>query len=143
VPTREIHKLAGWQTALSAYIESYRHRFQYGQHDCFTFVAGAIAAQTGLDVTEGIDYASRTEAWAITRARGGNLAKCFESIVAPYRIVPSPIAFCRRGDPVVIRQGQRGASLGIVSLTGRDVVTVTSIGITRLPMARVFQGFTL
>jgi hypothetical protein len=75
--------------------------------------------------------------------RGRNLADAFAAVVAPYGILPAPVSLCHRGDPVVIRQGQRGASLGIVSLTGKDIITVTSIGLVRIPLARAFQGFHL
>lgn len=98
-------------------------------------------AQTGVDVTAGVEYSSRGEAWVAIRQRGRGLAEAFAAVVEPYGIRPSQVAFCRRGDPVVIRQGQRGASLGIVSLTGREIVTVTNIGLVRVPLARAFQGF--
>ncbi len=89
----------------------------------------------------GVNYRSRRESMAAIRERGSNLAEAFAAVVAPYDICPCAVLLCHRGDPVVIRQGQGGASLGIVGLSGKDIVTVTNVGLARLPLTRAIQGF--
>lgn len=43
-------RLPGWEAALTAYVEQYRHHpFQWGQHDCLLFGVGAVRAITGAD----------------------------------------------------------------------------------------------
>ena len=136
-------RLANWQTALSNYLSTYDHRFKYGEHDCFLFVAGAIAAQSGIDVSVGVTYTSRRESLAEIKRYGRSFADAFAAVVARYGILPCPAVRAHRGDPVVIQQGRRSTSLGIVSLSGKDIISVTNTGLARLPLARALQGYKL
>lgn len=46
----ELVRHSTWEQSLSEYIESKRHEpFEYGEHDCCTFISGAVEAMTGMD----------------------------------------------------------------------------------------------
>lgn len=43
-------RLPDWEVRLAAYLEALRlRRFAWGEHDCCTFAAGAVAAMTAVD----------------------------------------------------------------------------------------------
>ena len=49
-------RLSSWEQNLSEYLSSKRHEpFQYGKHDCCTFVSGAVEAITGENPMADID----------------------------------------------------------------------------------------
>lgn len=123
-----------WPAALDAFLLANAAReFQYGDWDCCLFVADAIQAMTGTDIAAKFrgEYESRKEALQVGEEFCGaaSIKAIVESVTAEYGMEPIPMNLARRGDMVAIsRQNGRDLSLGIVSLTGRDILIAGKVG---------------
>lgn len=78
-------------------------------------------------------YATRKAAMALVRERAGRggVKAVAEYAAVEFEMPLVPIALARRGDMVLLRKGTE-ATLGIVSLTGMDVMCAGSKGIVRV-----------
>lgn len=99
-----------WETRLAAYLEPLRARpFAWGQHDCCTFSAGAVAAMTDVDPMpefRGRYTTAIGSARALRRFGRGTLAATLDAKFE--RVEP---ALAQRGD-VVMSSGLLGICLG-------------------------------
>jgi hypothetical protein len=99
-----------WEARLAAYLEPLRARpFAWGQHDCCTFSAGAVAAMTDVDPMpefRGRYTTAIGSARALRRFGRGTLAATLDAKFE--RVEP---AFAQRGD-VVMSSGLLGICMG-------------------------------
>ena len=134
-----------WQSALHAYLEGLREvRFGYGAFDCGLFAAGAIEAVTGVDMAEPLrgSYRSRSEALcAIGRLCGGSTAADVAEYLTRLHGLPEVrIQFAWRGDLVQIGRG-RASRFGVVSISGRHLLTPGRVGLVSLPLIRADRAW--
>jgi hypothetical protein len=130
-----------WQSRLQAYLSALRNaRFRYGVNDCCIFSCDAIRSMTGHDIVGEARgrYATRKAAMEAVRERtGGSNVTAFAEYTASELGMPSvPIAMAQRGDMVLVGSGSK-AALGIVSLSGLDVMCLTRKGIVRVELKHV------
>lgn len=104
-----MHRKADWEARLAAYLEPLRTRpFAWGEHDCCTFVAGAVEAMTGADPIpefRGRYSSAAGSTKALKRYGAGTLEATLDTKVAR---VPASLA--QRGDVIMT-----GGLLGICS----------------------------
>ena len=133
-----------WQSELSAYLDlTATARFRYGRVDCGLFVAGAIAAMTGIDVAPELrGYTDRRSALSAVKALCGESS--IEAVAAWVAeragLREGPVFSAQRGDPVLIKAG-RTAWLGIVALHGTEVLSPGRCGTLRLRMSQAVRAW--
>lgn len=120
-------RLDGWEGALAeAIAHAEADQFEWGRHDCCTWVAQVVLALTGRDV--GGDwrgtYRSRLGAARQLRRRGGMAALWTRHLGKP---LASPLT-ARRGDVAVYDE-----AAGIV--TGRHAAFLGEQGLVHVPLA--------
>src|SRR6185312_10890052 len=135
-----------WQGALDRFLLDHRaDRFAYGLWDCCLFVCGAIEVMTGVDLAATFRgrYYSHAEAVAAIRADvcKPSLRALVEKITAAHDMVPVSVLSAQRGDVVIIRRGKRDYSLGLVALSGREVLVVGRRGLLAIPLDRAMKGW--
>jgi hypothetical protein len=140
-----IARLPDWQSALSAYILSRAQTpFRYGQLDCGLFVADAIQAMTGVDVAAPLRgrYTNRKQAFEAIKALCGSASmEALANYLSSEHGLPQVrVLLAQRGDPVVLRTGQR-SSLGIVDLVPGYLLTPYRDGLLRLPLSCASRTF--
>jgi hypothetical protein len=120
----------GWEQALAAFTRAHmRTPYQWGQHDCALFAAGAVEAITGEDFAAEFrgTYEDEDGARRLLTSLGcedvGDLASRYLPEIMP--------AEARRGDVVMI-DGQLGPFLAIVD--GRTAVGPSARGLTHTPI---------
>ena len=103
-------RLTDWEQRLHSFLEQNRGRtFAYGQWDCCTFAAGAVAAMTGVDPMpefRGRYTTSRGSVRALRRIGAGTLAATLDR---KFEAVDASLA--HRGD-IVMSDGLLGICLG-------------------------------
>jgi hypothetical protein len=130
-----------WPSRLQSYLDSCRDtHFKYGQHDCCLFSCDCILATTGTDIAEPLrgKYHDRKGALAAIKERTGHsgIAAIAEYTAASFGMESIPVSMAQRGDMVLVGAGRK-ASLGIVSLTGADVMSLTNKQIVRVAFEHV------
>lgn len=106
-----ITRRSNWEELLALYIDRVRDQpFEWGQHDCAHFAAGAVKAITGVDLMEGWrgQYTDARSAAEGLRARG---LRTLKGAVCHYLGRPMHPVFARRGD-VVMRHKALGVCHG-------------------------------
>ncbi|WP_193753035.1 DUF6950 family protein [Sphingomonas endophytica] len=105
-----IERLPDWEQRLHDYVASLEgSSFRWGELDCALFAAGAVLAQTGVDLAaayRGRYTTARGSVRALRRLGAGTL----EATIAAALPAVAP-AFARRGD-VVMSDGIAGVCLG-------------------------------
>ncbi|MBB4611600.1 DUF6950 family protein [Sphingomonas yabuuchiae] len=105
-----MQRLPDWETRLADYLEPLRLRpFAWGDHDCCTFAAGAVAAMTGIDPMpefRGRYSTAIGSARALRRFGAGDLPSTMD---AKFETIPAPLA--QRGD-IVMSSGLLGVCMG-------------------------------
>lgn len=122
-----------WQERLSRFFALHRTRpFRYGDWDCCLFAADAIQQVTGVDIAAEFrgKYGSRREAYDLIRS----VRLVAERVAALHGMQQVPITYARRGDMALIPRA-RDYSLGIVSLTGKEIVVLRSRKLMTLPLS--------
>lgn len=136
-----MHRRPNWQSALSEYIVACAARkFEYGVMDCGLFVAGAIAAMTGVDVAADLrGYRNRLEAFeAIRRVCGRkSMGAIADHLALRFEIPQIGVLFATAGDPVQSRTGR----LGIVAMHGTEILTPAKDGLLRLPLEHAMRAW--
>lgn len=128
---------ANWQSILQNYLLIHQDTsFQYGSFDCCLFVCDCVHAMTDVDPAAGFrgNYKSRKEACEAIRRRTGRLTvkAVVDTITAELEMPEIPVLHAQRGDVCLIKRG-RDYSLGIISLSGREILAAAASGIVRLP----------
>jgi hypothetical protein len=112
-------------------------RFQYGQLDCCLFTCDAVMAMTGHDMAAWYRgrYRTRKEALTLIRERTGRASVKAVAMHAAQEcgLEAVPVALARRGDMALIGTGSN-ACMGIVSLSGLDVMAVYGRQIVRVAL---------
>ena len=109
--------------------------------DCCLFVADAIEAMTGRDVAASFRgrYRNRAEAFDAVAAVTGR--RTVQSIAAQlfqaHGCASCPAAAARRGDAVLLDNGL----LGLLDLSGRDIVVCARRGLWRAPLTLAQKGW--
>ncbi len=138
-------RIPNWQSALNSFLVVHRaDQFTYGSWDCCLFTCDAIEVMTGVDIacpfrgkyksrlgaTEEIfKYTGKTSVLAIT-----------EKLASEYCLEPVPVLKAGRGDAALIQRG-RTWLLGIVSLSGAEVIVLGKTGIEAIPLSLVSRAW--
>ncbi len=143
----KISRRGDWQSRLSDYLVAVARRpFKYGDLDCGLFVAGAIAAMTGVDVARDLrGYSSRREAFARIRGMCGRptMAAAADHLAAQFGIREVPVAMAQRGDAVLLSRARdpRCTKLGLVAMHGFEVLIPYRDGILRVPRSLAVRAW--
>ena len=132
-----------WQCQLSKFLFLASHTpFAYGSFDCGLFVSDAIESMTGTDLAASFrnKYRSRAELLPLIRDYAGSpsILALTERIATDYQMHEIPILRAQRGDLAVIRRA-KDYSLGLIDLSGRQIVIALARGIGRVPISRAFR----
>ena len=127
-------RFVDWRVRFGAYITSVKNQpFEWGKLDCALFAAGAVKAQTGLDLA--VDFRGyRTELGGLRKARKLGFADHVDVFA---RALPSADRL-RVGDIAIIQEDGRRA-LGVVQ--GRGVYAMQIDGLAFLDHSAVVGGF--
>lgn len=99
--------MSDWQTGVAEYIEANRGRpFQWGEHDCCTFVAGAAQIMLGHDEMESLRGTYDSAASAARLLHGGGLGRAMDT-----RFESCAPAMAQRYD-IVMFDGSLGLVIG-------------------------------
>jgi len=120
--------------------------FVWGQHDCALFAADAIEAMTGVDIAADFrgKYSDEAGAKLTMRsvAHAATLAEAAAYCARKHGLAEWPFPlFARRGDLVVVRNGDGSLIAGIVHLNGRHVVAAGEKGLLRLPCRAIVRAW--
>lgn len=134
-----------WQSKLQQFLlESVALRFSYGEADCCLFVADAVLAMTGSDIASPYRgmYSSRDEALSLARTETGarSVAAVVASGLERAGLPNIDVSLAQRGDVVLIRR-QRDFSLGLISLSGREILALGRQGIVKVPLSRAVSAW--
>ncbi|TCP33279.1 hypothetical protein [Sphingomonas sp. BK235] len=114
-----LERLPEWEQLLHDYVADLEGAaFRWGELDCALFAAGAVLAQTGVDLAaayRGHYSTARGSVRALRRFGDGTLEATIDAALP--RIEP---AFARRGDLVMV-DGMAGVSIGPRALFVGDV----------------------
>lgn len=125
-------RLARWEPRLRLYLEEQRHApFAWGRNDCALFVAGAVAAMTGVDLAAAFrgGYSDARGAAAALKAHGaGTLRATVTALLGP-ALHP---ARAMRGDVVECRKALGVCTGGWFWMVGEN--EHGQPGLLRLPM---------
>ena len=130
-------RLPDWKPRLIAYLATVARRpYRPGRHDCALFVAGGVAAMTGIDLAaEWRGYASLREGRARLAEAGiedlaGLAARHFAEV---------PGLFAQEGDVAVLSDRRGQQALGLVQ--GPCVYGVGRSGLALAPLTAVERAF--
>lgn len=122
-----------WPLHLSEYLKIRKNMpFKWGEHDCLTFVSGAVAAITGYNFyDEYLPYDSEETAAEMLREYNGVAGIITEHLGEG----SDKILTAGRGD-VVLFKAPEGDTAGIVDDTGRYFQIITEKGLLRIPLSK-------
>ena len=134
---QQLKRRSNWPEALDAFIASRRERpFRYGPNDCARFAAGAVEAQTGVNLMAGMRYASKAGADRLIESEGGLLA----ALRARLPLIPP--AQAGRGDVGLVDFDGADASAPAVCVVLADrLAAVGAQGLVFLPRSRLRAAF--
>lgn len=138
-----------WEVRLDAYLTATRRTpFAWdGSHDCCTFCAGGVEAQTGEDPMTGLRglYANKAEALRLLRGEGG-LEIWAPELARKLGLPEVPVLQAPRGG-IVLGQVETdagiGPALGLLGLDGRHAVFAAPRGQIRLPIGTCVRAWRL
>jgi hypothetical protein len=143
--SRVMERRTNWQRALDDFLRTHQNRsFEYGRWDCCLFVCDAIAEMTGIDLAAPYrgKYSTRAGAFRAIREQLGtaSIHAVAENAAAVHSLPEIQVSHARRGDMVLIGRG-RDHSLGLVALSGADVIVTSKRGLWRLPLSRAVRAW--
>lgn len=120
--------------ALIAYLDAHLATpFVWGSHDCVTFAAGAVEAQTGRDPLASVTrWSSIREAFRVIKSYGG-LAAAVDTVLSEI-----PPALAHRGDIGAVPYKN---DVLLVVVEGLTVVGPSYEGLLRLPRAAMTRAW--
>lgn len=125
-----------WAERLARYLSTAaRRRFEWGEHDCALFAAGAIQALREVDVANDLrTYRSEHGAARVLAANDcDGVEQIADKIAAEYGFEEIPVLRAQRGD-VVVADLEAGPTLGVVDMTGRRAVFAAEKGLAHLEL---------
>ena len=127
-----------WRARLAGYVAASRRRpFAFGAFDCALFAAGAVEAQTGVDLRRELAGRYTTEVGAARVLRRNGFADPAE--VAAKFLPEIAIAQARQGDVAAIRT-QAGVALAVVG--GPHLLAARAgSGLIALPLTAAVAAF--
>ncbi|WP_076071712.1 DUF6950 family protein [Sphingomonas montana] len=127
-------RLPDWEARLGAYMEPLRAlAFAWGEHDCCTFAAGAVAAMTGVETMDEFRGRYTTRRGAVTALRRYGAGTLADTMAAKFAAIPP--AQAQRGDLVMIA-GNLAVNMGRFAVTPGVAAPGTAderAGLIRLP----------
>ena len=134
-----------WPTRLEIYLHANAdRRFRYGDWDCCLFVADAIEAMTGTDIAADFigRYRNRAQAFQVASRLGigQSVQSIAESVAARAGMREVGPLSAGRGDMALIRR-PRDFSMGIVALSGREILIAMRTGFAPVPMDRAVRAW--
>lgn len=134
---------------LPAFVESRLHTpFAWGSNDCATFAADAIQAITGEDIADDFrgKYKTKTGALKLIKKLTGGTTIADAAVYCAekhgLRKYEHPL-MAKRGDLVLVRNGDGDEIAGIVALNGRHVMSPGDKGIVPLPILSVTRAWSV
>jgi hypothetical protein len=135
-----MRRLPDWPERLDEYLQGRATApFSWGTHDCCAFSAGAILAQTGVDIMGQLKarYKTARGAAGFISRNGGSLEAMARQIGRDFGFKEIPVAFAGRGCPVLGEvtnaEGEAEPAMGIVGLDGRNALFASETGCVALP----------
>lgn len=136
-------RLPDWERRLADFLDMCAGiPFAWGAHDCCTFAAGAVRAQTGEDFYRPFAgrYSTASGAMKALRRRG------FESLEGPFtQALGEPVGplLCQRGD--IVSDGERVGVMwhgGSLFVGGEMADAPThEVGLVQVPISRLSHGW--
>ena len=120
--------------------------FTWGTNDCALFAADGVEAITGVDIADEFRGKYHDEAGAFALIKqitgGSTVADAAAYCAAKHGLVEwqHPL-MARRGDLVVVRNGDGSLIAGLVHLNGRHVVSVGEKGLLRFPISSIIRSW--
>jgi hypothetical protein len=120
--------------------------FAWGTNDCALFAADGVRAITGVDIAADFRGKYTDEASALqaikTVCGGSTIADAAAYCAAKHGLIEwaKPL-FAKRGDLVVVRNGDGRVIAGLVHLNGRHVVSVGERGLVWLPVTNIIRSW--
>lgn len=126
-----------WAARLLEFLDDAQDRpYAWGVHDCCMFTCDAVLAMTEIDLAAPFRgrYHDRKSAYRALRLfAGGGLRETAEKITGAYGCCAVPALKAQRGDVVLI-DGGNGPTLGLVDLTGFNILSVVDVGYAAMPL---------
>lgn len=126
-----------WPELLEGFLwERQSHPFAWGVQDCALLVCDAVRVMTGVDLAEDFrdQYKTRLQAARTLRRFGcRTLADLADLMAARHGIPEVPVLSARRGDVVLLDMKKEGYGLGIVALSGSQVMAAGN-GLVTIPI---------
>lgn len=122
--------------------------FAWGENDCALFAADAIQVITGTDIAEDFRGKYSTEIGALRTAKkiagGATVVAAAAYCAEKHGLVEHKYPLmAKRGDLVIVRNGDGGEIAGIVSLDGRHVLSPGDSGLALFSIVDVTRAWSL
>jgi hypothetical protein len=134
-----------WPIRLEAFLtRHWTDSFTYGTRDCCLFPCSAIEVMTGTDPAATFRGSYTTRAGALQAMReycgSPSVRRLAERVTEAFGMPSVPALRLGRGDLALIKR-PRDYSLGIVNLTGQQIVVAGWSGLERIPLAGAIKGW--
>jgi hypothetical protein len=134
-----------WQSRLHQFLlGSLSSRFAYGKLDCCLFVADAVEAMTGTDIAAQFRgrYSSSAEAVDLCEAYSGrrSVKSLVGKALSEQGLPEIPVTRAQRGDVVLVRRS-KDYSLGVIGLSGKEIVAASAQAYLRLPLVLAVRAW--
>lgn len=129
---------ADWRARLADYAASVAgKKFRFGQLDCALFAAGAVEAQTGLDLAAEWRGNYRSLAHGLRAIKEAGFSDHIDLVAAHFPTIAPSMA--RVGDIAVLPSDEGEAALGIVQ--GPGVYCLTPEGLVTVSRSLITKAF--
>lgn len=134
----KMHRFSYWRSALADYLHTVAHApFEPGKHDCALFVAGAVHAMTGKDLSKGYRGKYNTLAKGLVKLKKKGFEDHIDLVASLLEEVP--VAMLAVGDVASI-ETEDGPALGVVQ--GERIYFIrTAGGIGTVSLTDASRGF--
>jgi hypothetical protein len=133
-------RLPNWERLLAAEFAAAPAHFEWGTFDCAMFAANCVRAITGSDPAAEFRSTYSTEE-AAAKIVGGDLGAFIAPLCKNHGMREVPPAYGRRGDVVLVDNGDPAHALGIVDHTGRFARCAGPKGLARVAMHKWLRAW--
>ncbi len=135
------NRTEGWENRLREFLQiAATLPFERGSHCCATFAGRCVEIMQEREVLPEFrgDYKTKEDAYKFLKEKGyTGLSSIADKILGKPL---ENVRFAKRGDVVlVVQEGQE--ALGIVDLTGRNVLTVGLQGLVSYPLSQIVAAW--